>query len=95
MKTIINIAQLIALVSILAGCVPVLIGGAIYHDTKLKENCSQLNSDPDLLAKLEIPEFKSHYEKVCNPYNSQQTKCEPSMDNYPDCLYDTEDSEST
>ena len=73
MKMIVIAAQM-AVVLLLVGCVPVLVGGAFYSHNVSKKSCSELNKSPDLVEKLKIPEFKAHYNKVCK---SDKKKEEP------------------
>lgn len=65
MKILVVPALLVCAAFTLNACLPVLVGGGIYHNVKQKQSCKDLLLDPEFTKKMQVEEFRQFYEKTC------------------------------
>jgi len=80
MKTTFAPALLVCAALTLNACLPVLVGGGIYHNVKEKESCRDLLLDPEFTKKMQVEEFRHFYEKTCTKEGKQVERCRGLVD---------------
>lgn len=75
MKILVVPALLVCAAFTLNACLPVLVGGGIYHNVKQKQSCKDLLLDPEFTKKMQVEEFRQFYEKTCTKEGKQVERC--------------------